>query len=207
LDLKLGILSLLLLGSLPAQTVDDADDDSTAQSGAQSYQPMTLGQRYKWVAKSSISPRRMAGFLVTSAMATAGNAPREYGTHWDGFAKRIGIRASSSATGMMMEASLGALWGEDPRYMRATGQPLKARLLNIVKMTFMARDPEGKLVPAYARYIAVPGNSFLTNTWRADSHATTPRALARIPLTFGTRAISNSISEFWPDIKRKLHRH
>src|SRR5437870_11592005 len=112
------------------------------------------------------------------------------------------------ATGLMMEASLGTIWGEDPRYYRAEGRPIKDRLLNVLTLTFLARNERGKLMPAYARYITVPANSYLSNAWRADSHATTPRAVNRIELSFVDRIIGNSFSEFWPDFKKQvLRRH
>ncbi len=189
-------------------SVDDAIVDSSAAISTQPYEPMSLKQRFQWAARSSVSPRRMAGYVFTSAIGTAENSsPREYGPHWDGFAKRFGLRMSTGATSLLVETSIGSLWSEDPRYVRATGQPLKARLFNIVKMTVLARDREGKLVPAYARYMAVPASNFITNAWRPDSQASPQRAVARIPLSFGDRAIANAFTEFWPEIKKLLHRH
>jgi hypothetical protein len=138
-------------------------------------------------------------------MSTAANQPHEYGPHWDGFAKRIGLRATTGATGLMLEASVGALWGEDPRYVSARGKPVKARLANIFRLTFMARNRYGDTVPAYARYIAVPANSFITNAWRADSHATIERAAGRIPMSFLDRMIANTFTEFWPELSGILH--
>jgi len=170
-------------------------------------EPFTsFSQRFKWAARSAVSPQRSAGYVFSSAITTASNSPEEYGPHWDGFGKRIGLRMSTGATGIMLETGIGALWGEDPRYVRATGRPVKARMLNAVKMTFMAHNREGKIVPAYARYISVPANSFITNSWRADSHATVERATLRIPLSFVDRMIANFFSEFWPDMTKPLHR-
>src|SRR6185503_8822097 len=115
----------------------------------------TLEKRVEWAAISAVSARRIAGYAISSGISTGSNSPHEYGPHWDGYGKRVGMRMSTGATGLMMEATLGALWGEDPRYYRAAGQPLKARLWNVAKLTVMARNMDGQLVPAYARYISV----------------------------------------------------
>ena len=40
-----------------------------------------------------------------------------------------------------------------------------------MKTTFTAPRPDGHYAPAYARFIAIPGSNFLSNTWRADSEA------------------------------------
>jgi len=170
------------------------------------YAPLTLSERYKWAARSSVQPARMFGYAVSSALSTGTNHPQEYGPHWDGMAKRFGIRAASGATGTMMEASIGALWAEDPRYVRSAGQPLKHRMLNVVKQTFLARNREGDFMPAYARYISVPANSFMSNAWRADSEANARHATLRIPMSFLSRAIGNAFTEFWPDASRLWHR-
>jgi len=169
-------------------------------------EPMSLSQRFEWAAKTSISSKRLAGYMISSGIATATNSPHEYGPHWDGYGKRVGLRASTGATGLMLEAGIGAFFGEDPRYVRATGRPLKGRLSNIVKLTFMAYNRDGEIVPAYGRYIAIPTNSYLTNLWRPDSHATVEKGLYRIPLSFVDRLISNAVTEFWPDLTKPFHR-
>jgi hypothetical protein len=105
-----------------------------------------------------------------------------------------------------METSLGALWGEDPRYMHAAGRPFKSRMANVLKLTFVAYNREGEIMPAYARYIALPANSFMTNTWRPDSHGDTRHALFRVPLGFLNRLAGNAFAEFWPDVQRRFGR-
>ena len=73
-------------------------------------------------------------------------------------------------------------------------------------MTFLAQDRDGKVMPAYARYIAIPGNNFLSNTWRADSEATTSAAVTRTLTGFLGRMAGNAFDEFWPDVKQRLSR-
>ena len=55
------------------------------------------------------------------------------------------------ATSNVMEASIGALWGEDPRYFRVPEESLGGRAKNVIKMTFLARRRDGNFAPAYAR--------------------------------------------------------
>jgi len=115
------------------------------------------------------------------------------------------MRLTGISTGNAMEASLGAIWGEDPRYLRAADKPFGSRIRNVVKMTFLAYRADGHLAPAYARYIAIPGNNFLSNAWREPSESTNTAAIERTGLGFAGRLTSNAFKEFWPDIHRKLH--
>jgi len=104
-----------------------------------------------------------------------------------------------------MEAGLGSVWGEDPRYVRDGEGPFKSRLGHAMRMTFMARYRDGQLHPAYARFIAIPSTNFLSNTWRVDSDATAQRALSRTAFGFLGRLTGNVFKEFWPDVSRKMH--
>ena len=153
---------------------------------------------------STVGLQSMAGGVISAGWGTLFNRPREYGPHWDGFGKRYGMRLTGVAVSNAMEAGVGALWGEDPRYVRAGSESFGNRLWHIVKMTFLAQNREGRLRPAYARYIAVPGNNFLSNTWRAESEATPGNASLRTLLGFLGRMSSNAFQEFWPDVRQRF---
>ncbi len=154
--------------------------------------------------ESTVGPETLAVGLFSAGIGTARNSPKEYGTHWAGFGKRYGMRLTGVSTGNAIEASLGALWGEDPRYFRDTGKPFKHRLRHVVLSTFTAHDRAGFVMPAYARYVATPGNNFLSNTWRADSEATNRAAALRTVWGFVGLMGKNAFTEFWPDVRQKI---
>jgi hypothetical protein len=163
--------------------------------------PISGEDRLKWFAQSTVGPPSLLGGVISAGWGTLFNAPREYGPHWEGFGKRYGMRLTGVSAGNAIEAGLGALWGEDPRYFRAAGQPFKSRVFSVVKMTFLAPNRNGELRPAYARYAAITGNNFLSNAWRADSEATTGHAVLRTFAGFLGRMSSNAFAEFWPDVR------
>ncbi len=169
-----------------------------------SYQPITGRERAKWFLQSTIGAQSLAGGLFSAGFGTAIDSPKEYGSHWEGYGKRYGMRLTGVSTGNAMEAGIGALWGEDPRYFRAPGRPFGDRLQNVMKMTFVARRQSGNFIPAYARYIGISGNNVLSNTWRADSEADTRHAAVRTVLGFAGRMGSNAFQEFWPDLRRRI---
>jgi hypothetical protein len=171
------------------------------------YQPITGQQRFKWFAQSTVGPQSLAAGVFSAAFGTATNSPKEYHGSWEGFGKRYGMRLTGVSTGNAMEAGLGAFWGEDPRYFRAADKPFGGRVRNIIKMTFVARRQDGNHAPAYARYIATPGNNFLSNSWRADSEAEARHAARRTLWGFVGRMGSNAFQEFWPDVKQSLFRN
>jgi hypothetical protein len=139
-------------------------------------------------------------------IGTALDRPKEYGPHWGGFADRYGMRKTGIVTGNAIEAGAGLFLREDPRYFRLTTRPLKSRFGNVVRLTFAARGHDGGFEPAYARYVAIFGSSFLSNTWRVHSEANTHDALLRASEGFAGRLVANAFAEFWPDIRRLAFR-
>jgi len=170
------------------------------------YEPLSGKQRVEWVAWQTFGLESLLVGTWTATLGTAKNKPEEYGPHWDGFGKRYGMRFTGIAASNTIEAGLGALWGEDPRYVRNPNLPFKKRIGNVFLMSFAARNREGKLMPAYARYIAIPGNNFLSNTWRVSSDATTNQALARTGYGVLSEVAGNAWTEFWPDVRRIVFR-
>ena len=166
------------------------------------YQPITGKERVKWVVRSTIGPQSLAAGVFSAGWGTAFNSPEEYGTHWDGFAKRYGMRLTGVSTGNTIEASLGMLWHEDPRYVPSKEKKFMRRIGHAADLTFRTRYGDGNLHPAYARYTGNVGNNFLSNTWRVDSESTVSAALTRTALGFAGKFGSNLFEEFWPTVVR-----
>jgi hypothetical protein len=161
---------------------------------------MSARDRFRWVTITSLGPKNLAAGAFVAGIQTWRDEPETYGTHWDGYAKRYGARLAAGGTTNTLEAVFGSLWGEDPRYYRAAGQPLKARLGHVVKMAFVTHNNVGDLRPAYARYIAVPGGILVSNTWRPESPSTVGHVTFQVGLSFLSRIVGNTFSEFMPDL-------
>jgi hypothetical protein len=162
----------------PGQTAKAFENNSASS------QSITGRQRLNWAVKSTIGPVSLTAGRFSASFGTAMNRPREYGPHWDG----------------------GVDWrsvGRRPE-IRATGQSVKGRIRNVIVMTFAARRANGDLAPAYARYVGISGNNFLSNTWRADSESGVGDACLRTALGFAGRMDGNAFAEFWPTLTKHL---
>ena len=192
------LMLLLLAFSANAQTTSGVVPD---------YKPITGQQRFNWFVVSTAGPTSLllAGPL-SSAWGTALNKPKEYGPGWEGFGKRYGMRLTGVSTGNAIEAGLGAVWGEDPRYFRSPDRALGGRLKYVIKSTFMAPGRDGRWHVAYARHAGNIGNNFLSNTWRVESENGPDDAAVRCVWGITGKLGSNAFSEFWPDIKRMVFR-
>jgi hypothetical protein len=177
-----------------------------SSSSSDELQPISPQGRINWVVKGTLGPESLAAGLVSAGWDTYFNEPKTYGPHWEGYGDRYGIRLSGLALSNTMEAGFGAIWGEDPRYKRDPNAPFLNRVGHAAKMTFMADYRDGNERLAYARFIAIPGSSFISNAWRAPGDDDAGNAAVRVGLGFLSRFGSNSFDEFWPDVKHKLFR-
>jgi hypothetical protein len=169
--------------------------------------PMSESDRAHWVYRSTFSITPMSMSLVESGITTWSNSPKEYGSHWDGCAKREATRIGASVLRNSIEAFAGDVWGENPIYRRqATGSP-STRLKYALKMTVMARRESGGIMPAYARFIAIPTTQVLSNTWRPPSETTAGATTMRIGMSFVRQFIRNTLKEFGPDIRKCFQKH
>ena len=199
-----GLISVLLLFSLDWNQPAFAQAPATVPSPAFPYQPITDKERVKWAVKSTIGPQSLAAGVVSAGWGTAFNNPEEYGPTWSGFAKRYGMRLTGVSTGNAIEASVGKLWREDPRYFESPNRNFWQRVGHAADMTFRARGPEGNLRPSYARFTGNVGNNFLSNLWRVDSESNVEAALIRSGVGVAGKFGSNLFEEFWPSVWRKI---
>lgn len=183
-------------GETPFTTANSSSSD---QRG-----PITARERIDWAVKGTIGPESLAAGLFSAGWGTLFNQPRTYGPHWEGFGDRYGMRLSGIALSNTMEAGLGSIWGEDPRYRRDAGAPFMDRLGHAAKMTFYADYNDGRQRLAYARFAAIGGSNFISNAWRAPGDDSAGNAAVRIGLGFFGRFGSNTFDEFWPDVKHKV---
>ena len=158
--------------------------------------PIDGHTRVAWLLDENLSPASELDDIVIAGGETYINTPKEYGPHWEGFGERIGLIAANYALKSTMEVTLGSMWGEDPRYIPTTGRSMKSRLGYVIKMTFMASNRNGKDMPAYARFIAFPASSFISNEWTPHSQSNTSDAAIRVGLGFLSRMGENAWKEF-----------
>ena len=192
-------------GAASVSSLPDAPDPQTQNNA---YEPITAKERLQWLAVKTLGIDDLAEGVIFSGYGTAVNKPPEDGPHWGGFAERYGVRLTGIATSNTMEAGLGAMWGEDPRYKSARGKNFSARVASVVEQTFVTRRRDGHFAPAYARFMAVPGSNFLANAWRPDSEADSYHAGIRTLEGFGGVLGGNTWAEFWPSVEAHLfHKH
>lgn len=162
--------------------------------------------RVQWFAHATIGPGSTMGGLISGGYGVLTHQPEEYGPNIKGFGQRFGMRLTGVATGNAINASLGAIWGEDPRYARHGGPEFGGRVKRIIGHTFVTRYSDGETRFAWARLAGNVGNNSLSNLWRVRSQVGADETAKRISFGFLGQMAGNAFAEFWPDVRKKIGR-
>lgn len=195
---------LLLACASPAWCQQPADETPTADK----YLPITAAQRTDWIVDGVIGRQSLTivGPLAT-VWQTAFNTPEEWGRGPSGIAKRYFQREADVAISNGIEGGLGALWGEDPRYIHSGRKGLWPRVGYALKTSVLAQGRDGRLHPAWARYAGNTVNNVIENAWLPPSQTTASMTAVRSGMGFVTRMGGNLFEEFWPDVVRHFRKN
>ena len=128
---------------------------------------------------------------LSAAWNTAWNTPEEWERTWSGFGKRYGQREADVAISNTIEAGLGALWHEEPRYIRSGRKGIMPRARYAMKTVLLAQRADGRLAPAWGRYAGNTLNNLIENAWLPPSVTTPGQTVSRMGLGFLSRLGGN----------------
>ena len=202
------ILVTLSAGQAFAQAHDDSNANQTNNAEqATVYVPPTARDRLNWTINGTVGGASIATGVFVASWNTAWNLPSEWGSSWEGVGKRFAAREAQITISNAIESSLGAAWGEDPRYRRSDRAGLWARTACATRSVFVAPRRNGRMAPAWARYFGAIGSNLVANTWLPTGSTTTSQNLRRIGNGFLGRFVGNMWLEFWPDVRRRFSRN
>jgi hypothetical protein len=209
---RLVVFTAVIAGLPTAVWSQEAPDaDSAAQTGqaqtltADTYVAITPSERVSWIVVGTVGPKSL--FIIgplAAAWQTAFNTPEEWGRGWSGFGKRYAQREADVAISNTIEGGLGALWGEDPRYIPSARKGIWPRARYALKTSVLAQGRDGRLRPAWARYAGNTLNNLIENSWLPPSQTSAGQTALRSGMGIVTRMGGNLWDEFWPDVVRLL---
>jgi hypothetical protein len=199
----LTVVLLTFAAPLPAFCQQSTAGEPTEDA----YVPITPAQRSHWVADGTIGLQSLAVVgPLAAGWQTAWNTPEEWGRSWSGVAKRYSERLVDVTLSNSIEGGLGAVWGEDPRYIRSARKGLWPRVRYALKTSVLAPRRDGRLRPAWARYAGNTVNNVIENAWLPPSQTTPTMTAVRSGLGIASRMGGNLFEEFWPDVVRHFRK-
>ena len=197
----LGFAGFLWAG---ARSVDAQTVGIPAADGEKAPARINGIERINWIVDGMLGPRSLAVGVITSTWQTSLRIPDEWSRSAFGFRERYLEREADVAISNTIEAGLGALWGEDPRYIRAPRGSARSRFAYALKTVVLAPRADGQLKPAWGRFAGNVFNNVIENAWLPPSMTTPGQTALRSANGMLGRLAGNLWDEFWPDIRTRL---
>src|SRR3984885_6554066 len=192
--------------------------------------PLTVGQKFKVVARGSFDKIEYPWYGVISGISQAENSEPGYGQGFEGYAKRYGSAfADGTIENFMTSAILPSLLHQDPRFFQSSEGGFRRRAGYAISRIFVTRTDSGQSQFNYSEIFGSALSAAIsTNTYHPRAfistrfvpatdeliyiHNASDRTLSNTASVWGTQLIYDTITieikEFWPDIHRKLsHKH
>jgi hypothetical protein len=217
---------VVLFQPLAAQTATPQQDSSAAAStvpeqdkhifgvlpnyrtteGSIPFKPITTKQKFTIATKDTLDfpSYGLAGFFA--GVSQFNNSNPSFGQGLRGYAHRYITGVADQDMGnFMTEAIMPSLLHEDPRYFRKAHGSFKSRLGYAATRVLITRTDSGGSRFNFSEFVGNGTVASIGNAYYPDSRGFSP-TMQRMFTQIGTDAISGVLKEFWPDVKRKLHK-
>jgi hypothetical protein len=188
--------------------------------------PLTVGQKFKVVARGSFDKVQLPWYLTLAAISQAENSEPGYGQGWEGYGKRVASAfADGTIENFMTSAVFPSLLHQDPRFFQSSEGGFAHRSGYAISRIFVTRTDSGHAQFNYSEIFGSALSAAIsTNTYHPRAfistrydpttntvtyvHNASDRTLPNTLSVWGTQmgydTITYFIKEFWPDLRRKM---
>lgn len=171
------------------------------------FTPLSAGTKFKLSAKTMTDPVTVSFIGAIALLGQARNSDPTYGQGFQGYDKRFATFYADTGIGTLMTTSVfPTLLRQDPRYFQLGKGSKWHRALYAASRIFVAPSDRGELQFNYSEIVGNAVAAGISNTYHPQSQ----RTLGNTISVWGTDTMLNMLcnvaKEFWPDIRRKLHK-
>jgi hypothetical protein len=168
--------------------------------------PLTWQQKGYLALHELVDPANLGTIVGISAITIGANSHSAYGPGWTGFGKIVGTSLLQDATGQFFGVfAIPSLIHQDPRYYRMPHAPVRKRILYSISRTVISRHDDGSSMPNYATLLTYPISAEISNLYVPGIHGNGPSTMSRIAIGLATDPANNLLTEFLPDVAKRVH--
>jgi hypothetical protein len=179
------------------------------------YQRFTNGPQVKpmtprekgWLALRNVAdPFNAITILGDAGIAVGYNAYSPYGPGMAGFGRYVGVSFTQDLTGELFGTFLiPAIVHQDPHYHRMPDASIPRRAAHAILQVVWTQGDNGKGMVNYADLVGFAIDDELGNLYVPGQQTNLPASGARYGIGLASAPIENFITEFLPDVARRIH--
>jgi hypothetical protein len=168
--------------------------------------PMTAKQKFLLAERNVRDPFNLLTIGGVAAISVAADSHSAYGPGFKGFGKYAGVSLAQNAVGTFFGTFLiPALAHQDPHYHRMPNRPLRRRIFHVFDAIVIAQSDDGQPMFNYATVFGTIGTNAFGNLYVPGRKTSWGASVSRISVALATDPIGNAISEFLPDVARRIN--
>jgi hypothetical protein len=168
--------------------------------------PLTVGQKFKLVTRSSFDPFQFAWYAAIAGISQAENSEPGYGQGWGSYGIRYASALGDGLTeAYMVSAVFPSILRQDPRYYQlGHGSFLRRTGYALSRLAITRGDSGNTQFNASEIFGSAVAAGIVTYSY----HPHEDKTLSNTASVWGTQvaydAIGVELKEFWPDLRRKF---
>ena len=168
--------------------------------------PLTPKEK-AWLAIRNVSdPFNAVTILGTSAISVAADSHSPYGPGFPGFGKSVGVAYAEDMTGEFIGTYLiPSIVHQDPHYHREPDASIFHRALHCATQIVWTQGDNGKGMVNFADLVGFAIDDEIANLYVPGRQTDLPASAQRYAIGLALAPTDNLITEFLPDVARRIH--
>lgn len=168
--------------------------------------PLTPRQKGMLAFRNVVDPFNFGTIAVVSGVSTAADPHSPYGPGFPGFGRNFGVAYTETIVGEFFGTFLiPSITHQDPHYHRMPNASVQRRIVHCITEVGWTQSDYGTGMPNYATLFTTAIGDALGNLYVPGREVGWGAAAARWSTAIATDPIDNFVTEFVPDVARRLN--
>jgi hypothetical protein len=168
--------------------------------------PLTPKEKARLAARNVLDPFNAVTILGNAAITIGYNAHTAYGPGMHGFGKLVGVSYSQDMTGEFVGTFLiPSIVHQDPHYHRMPHATIKRRILHAIVQVGWTQGDNRKGMPNFANILGFPIDAEISDLYVPGVKTNLRSTAARVATGWALAPTDNFVTEFLPDLARRIH--
>ena len=168
--------------------------------------PMTPMEKGWLATRNVIDPFNVVTILGISAISVAADSHSAYGPGFPGWGRYVGVSFTEDITGEFFGTFLiCSLAHQDPHYHRMPQASYKKRIFHAIYQVAWTQGDNGKGMLNYSNLVGAGIDDEIANLYVPGRQTNGSATAQRYGIALATAPIDNFITEFLPDVAKRIH--
>jgi hypothetical protein len=168
--------------------------------------PLTPKEKARLAAKNLLDPFNAITIMGNAAIEVGSDSHSPYGPGFHGFGKVVGVSYSEDLTGEFFGTFLiPSIVHQDPHYHRMPNATIKRRIFHAIAQVGWTQGDNGKGMLNYANLLGFPIDAEIANLYVPGEKTNLPSTGIRVAAGLAIAPTDNFITEFLPDLAKRIH--